>query len=42
MKSSRAGLYKRGLIERRMEMVNNKKAIMLYVSEARKNFLKRL
>lgn len=42
MKSSLAGLYKRGLIETRMEIVNNKKQLCLYVSEAGKNFLKQL
>ena len=42
MKSSLAGLYKRGLIETRMEIVNNKKQLCLYVSEAGKNFLKKL
>jgi hypothetical protein len=42
MKSSRAGLYKRGLIETRMEVVNNKKQLCLYVSESGKNFLKQL
>ena len=42
MKSSLAGLYKRGLIETRMEIVNNKKQLCLFVSEAGKNFLKRL
>ena len=42
MKSSLAGLYKRGLIETRMEMVNNKKQLCLYVSEAGKSFLKKL
>jgi hypothetical protein len=42
MKSSLAGLYKRGLIETRMEVVNNKKQLCLYVSESGKNFLKQL
>ena len=42
MKSSLAGLYKRGLIETRMEVINNKKQLCLYVSEAGKDFLKRL
>ncbi|MGH2649071.1 MAG: hypothetical protein ACRDE8_15940 [Ginsengibacter sp.] len=42
MKSSLAGLYRRGLIETRMEIVNGKKQLCLYVSEAGKNFLKLL
>lgn len=42
MKSSLAGLYKRNLIETRMEIVNNKKQLCLYVSEAGINFLKQL
>lgn len=39
MKSSLAGLYKRGLIETRMETVDNKKQLCIYVSEAGKKFL---
>jgi hypothetical protein len=42
MKSSLAGLYRRGLIETRMEIVNGKRQLCLYVSEAGKNFLKKL
>ena len=42
MKSSLAGLYKRGLIETRMEIINNKKQLCLYVSEAGKNLIKQL
>lgn len=42
MKSSLAGLYKRNLIETRMEIVNNKKQLCLYVSEAGINYLKQL
>ena len=42
MKSSLAGLYKRGLIETRMEMVNNKKQLCLFVSESGKALLKKL
>lgn len=39
MKSSLAGLYKRGLIETRMEFVANKKQLCIYVSDAGKKFL---
>jgi hypothetical protein len=42
MKSSLAGLYKRGLIDTRMEIVNNKKQLCIYVTESGKNFLKSL
>jgi hypothetical protein len=42
MKSSLAGLYKRGLIETSMEIVDNKKQLCLYVSEAGKKFLQQL
>ncbi len=39
MKSSLAGLYKRGLIETRMEYVNNKKLLCIYVTEAGRKLL---
>ena len=39
MKSSLAGLYKRGLIATRMVTVNNKKQLCIYVSDAGKKFL---
>ncbi len=39
MKSSLAGLYKRGLIQTRMELVNNKKQLCIYVTDAGKKFL---
>ena len=42
MKSSLAGLYKRGLIDTRMEIVNNKKQLCIYVTESGKKFLKDL
>ena len=42
MKSSLAGLYKHGLIEPRMEIVNNKKQLCLFVSESGKKLLKDL
>lgn len=40
MKSSLAGLYKRGLIETRMEILNTKKQLCLYVSKSGIDFLK--
>ena len=39
MKSSLAGLYKRGLVETRMEYVNDKKLLCIYVTELGKKFL---
>ena len=39
MKSSLAGLYKRGLIETRMEYLDNKKLLCIYVTESGKKFL---
>lgn len=41
MKSSLAGLYKRGLINTRMEIINDKKQLCIYVTEEGKNFLKK-
>ncbi len=42
MKSSLAGLYKRGLIYTRMEMVDNKQVLCIYVTESGKNLLSKL
>ena len=42
MKSSLAGLYKRGLIDTRMEIVNNKKQLCIYVTQSGKRLLKEL
>ena len=39
MKSSLPGLYKRGFVETRMELVNDKKLLCIYVSELGKRFL---
>lgn len=39
MKSSLSGLYKRGFIGTRMELVNNKRLLCIYVTETGKNFL---
>lgn len=39
MKSSLAGLYTRGLIETRMQVVDNKKLLCIYVSDAGRKFL---
>lgn len=39
MKSSLPGLYKRGLIETRMEIVNQKRILCIYVSELGKKYL---
>ncbi|MGN6531702.1 MAG: hypothetical protein ACTHK0_08110 [Ginsengibacter sp.] len=39
MKSSLAGLYKRGLIQTRMENINNKNILCVYVTETGKEFL---
>ncbi len=42
MKSSMAGLYKRGLIDTHMEIVNNKKQLCIYVTESGKKYLEDL
>ena len=42
MKSSLAGLYKRGLINTRMEILDNKKQLCIYVTDEGKDCLKRL
>lgn len=39
MKSSLAGLYKRGFIDTRMEMVNGKKLLCIFVTDAGRKFL---
>lgn len=39
MKSSLAGLYKRDLIGTRMERVNNKNILCIYVTDSGKKFL---
>ena len=39
MKSSLSGLYKRGFIGTRMELVNNKRLLCIYVTETGKKFL---
>ncbi|MEO6639190.1 MAG: hypothetical protein ABIN25_13010 [Ginsengibacter sp.] len=39
MKSSLAGLYKRGLIQTRMDLVDNKKQLCIYISEEGRKFL---
>ena len=39
MKSSLAGLYKRGFIGTKMEKVNDKKMLCIYVTELGKKFL---
>ncbi len=42
MKSSLAGLYKRGLIGTKMQIVNNKKQLCIYVSDLGKKYLQGL
>lgn len=42
MKSSLAGLYKRGLINTRMEVIDNKKQLCIFVTDQGKNFLKQI
>jgi hypothetical protein len=42
MKSSLAGLYKRGLINTKMEIIDHKKQLCIYVTDEGKNFLKKL
>ncbi|MEO8569469.1 MAG: hypothetical protein ABI419_10040 [Ginsengibacter sp.] len=39
MKSSLAGLYKRGLVDTRMEFINNKKLLCIYITESGKKLL---
>lgn len=39
MKSSLSGLYKRGFIATKMEEINSKKVLCIYVTEAGKKFL---
>jgi hypothetical protein len=42
MKSSLAGLYKRGLINTRMETVKDKKQLCIFVTDTGKDLLKKL
>jgi hypothetical protein len=42
MKSSLAGLYKRGLIDTRMDIVHGKKQLCIFVTDAGKNFLAKI
>ena len=42
MKSSLAGLYKRGLINTRMDVINNKNQLCIYVTETGKKYIKGL
>ena len=42
MKSSLAGLYKRGFINTRMEILDNKKQLCIYVTDTGKDFLQKL
>ena len=42
MKSSMPGLYKRGLIVTKMEMVGSKRLLCIYVSDEGKEFLENL
>ena len=42
MKSSMPGLYKRGLIVTKMQIVGNKRLLCIYVSHEGKEFLKQL
>lgn len=42
MKSSLSGLYKRGLVETRMEFINNKRLLCIYLTEMGKQFLQSL
>ena len=39
MKSSLSGLYKRGFVQTRMDLVDNKKLLCIYVTETGKKFL---
>ena len=42
MKSSMPGLYKRGLIETKMQMVGNKRLLCIYVTPKGKEFLQQI
>lgn len=42
MKSSLAGLYKRGFVDTRMEIINNKKLLCIFVTDSGKKFLEAL
>lgn len=39
MKSSLAGLYKRGFVDTRMELINNKKLLCIYITNLGRKFL---
>lgn len=42
MKSSMPGLYKRGFIETKMELVDDKKLLCIYVTDTGKKFLSQI
>ena len=42
MKSSLAGLYKRGFVNTRMELINNKTLLCIFVTDSGKQFLEAL
>ena len=42
MKSSLSGLYKRGLVETRMEFIKNKRLLCIYITDIGKQFLESL
>ena len=42
MKSSLPGLYKRGFVETKMEIINDKKLLCIYVTESGKRFLEKI
>lgn len=42
MKSSLAGLYKRGFVETKMEVINDKKILCIYITQSGKEFLESL
>ncbi|MDQ2720125.1 MAG: hypothetical protein M3Z26_10265 [Bacteroidota bacterium] len=42
MKSSLSGLYKRGFIHTRMDIIKDKKLLCIYVTDAGKNFIIKL
>lgn len=39
MKSSLAGLYKRGFVDTRMELINNKKLLCIYITDLGRKLL---
>lgn len=42
MKSSLPGLYKRGFVETKMEIVNDKKLLCIYVTDSGRKFLEKM